>query len=106
MANAALDAVMAVGVGGVQAAQVAVLSVLGAAVVFAAASFGTRKIAILLGADLPPLWPDGVESGLGADQVFDHEYASYLDSVKRDARVDSWSDASGLRPADFVRWVN
>jgi hypothetical protein len=107
VANAALDAVMSAGVGGVEAAKFAVLAVLGAFVAFAAAYFGMRKVAVLLGAKLPPLWAaDEDVPGSNSDSVRDDEYSLHVSDVKRDSRVDSWSNASGSRPADFDRWVN
>jgi hypothetical protein len=107
MANAALDAVMTAASGGVDAAKIAVLAVLGAFVAFAAAYFGTRKVLALLGYNVPPLWPsDDDVSGTFSDDVRDQEFSFHVEAVKRESRVDGWSSASGTRPADFDRWVN
>lgn len=107
MANAALDAVVAAGVGGVNAAMVGVLVVLGGFLAFAAAYFGTRKVLVLLGFNLPPLWASDAEvPNVTSESVRDDEYELHVADVKRSSRVDGWSNASGTRSADFDRWVN
>lgn len=105
--NASNAALATLATAGIDAAQTAVLVVLGALIAFAAATYGTIKVLEMFG--IKVRGASGQTAGTSTASVLDAEHAEDRRTFEHEAKNndswgDEWSNASGTGSADISKW--